>query len=138
MKRHFASIAVAAALAATAGAADAYTCYLVLDAKDVLVYRHVIPPVDLSARGAAAREALRAKGQLLMIIETDRCIPLGFDSGWASATGTPASAAARNVDAITEPGQGAVSRAPGIQPARPTAATPARPAAPAAPRPPGS
>jgi hypothetical protein len=79
------SIALAAAAFAAAGAADAYTCYFILDAKDVVVYRHITPPVDMSERGAAEREALRRKGELLLIMETDRCVPLGFGSGWATS-----------------------------------------------------
>jgi hypothetical protein len=121
----------ATALAAAAGAADAHTCYFLLDAKDVVVYRHVMPPVDLSERGAAEREALRRKGQLLLIMETDRCVPLGFGSGWLTSDEAPLSAAASNVGSIAAAGEGAVSRAPGIQTARPTRATPATPAAPA-------
>jgi hypothetical protein len=73
-------IAVAGtALALIAGSADAFTCYIIFDRADTVVYRDLNPPVDMSApgaRGAAAREQLRLRGQFLMFIETDRCAPL--------------------------------------------------------------
>jgi len=134
-----ASIALAgAALAVAASAADATTCYVILDAKETIVYRAPMPPVDMSDRGAAAREALRQEGNYLLFMETERCVPIGFGSGWANSSQAPFPDSASNTRSITAPDEGAVTRAPGIQPAQPTAATPAtapaRPAAPAAPR----
>lgn len=127
-----------AVLALAAGAANASTCYVILDAKETIVYRAPMPPVDMSDRGAAARDALRKKGNFLMFMESERCVPIGFGSGWADSSQTPLADYASNARSITAPDEGAVARAPGIQPARSTAATPAaapsRPAAPAAPR----
>ena len=70
-----------AALAMAAGAADAYICYVVLDAKDAVAYRDTRPPVDMSDQGAAARNALRRTGQYLMIVEVDQCFPVGSPAG---------------------------------------------------------
>jgi hypothetical protein len=125
------SIALAGVLlAVAAGAADAYTCYVVLDAKETVIYRDTRPPVDLSDRGAAERDALRKKGNYLLAMETERCVPLGFGSGWTTSSEAPAPDYLSNVRSITASGEGAVARAPGIQPAQGTAATPARSAAP--------
>jgi hypothetical protein len=63
-------------LALLAGPSEAFTCYIILDRTDTVVYRDLYPPVDMSApgpRGEAAREQLRLRGQFLMFIETDRC-----------------------------------------------------------------
>ena len=68
-----------------AGAADAFTCYLVLDAKDNVVYRDAMSPVDLSERGAAERAALRQRGEYLLIIDTERCVPLAYQVGSAGS-----------------------------------------------------
>ena len=88
MHRRFFSVAFAGvALVLVARAADAHTCYVVLDAKDNVVYRNTSSPVDLSERGAASRDALRGKGELLMIIDVEQCSPLsppGARSGAAS------------------------------------------------------
>jgi hypothetical protein len=66
-----------AVLALAAGAADAYLCFVVLDAKDAVVYRDTRPPVDMSDQGTAARNALRQRGQFLMIVTVDQCDPIG-------------------------------------------------------------
>ncbi len=116
-----------AALTVAAGVATASTCYIVLDAKETVVYRASTPPVDMSDRGAAARDALRQKGNYLLFMETERCVPFGFDSGEVVSRQS-------NTGTITAVDDGAVARAPRIQPARATSGTPgaARPAAPAA------
>ena len=117
---------VGVTLAVAAGVAAASTCYVILDATDTVVYRASIPPVDMSDRGAAAREALRQKGNYLLFMETDRCVPIGYESGEIVSRQS-------NSGAITAVDQGAVARAPRIQSARPTAGTPGgvRPASPA-------
>ena len=116
-----------AALAVAAGVAAASTCYVIFDAKDTIVYRASTPPVDMSDRGTAARDALRQRGNYLLFMETERCVPIGFDSGDVISRQS-------NTGSISAVDEGAVARAPGIQPARPTAGTPAaaRPAAPPA------
>jgi hypothetical protein len=125
---------VGAALAVAASAADASICYIILDAKETIVYRAAIPPVDMSDRGAAARDALRQKGNYLLFMETEQCVPIGFGSGWANSSQAPFPDYASNTRSITAPDEGAVARAPAIRSAKPTAATPADAAAPAAPR----
>jgi hypothetical protein len=116
-----------AALAMAAGAAAASTCYVILDAKETIVYRASVPPVDMSDRGAAARDALRQRGNYLLFMEAERCVPIGLDNGETISRQS-------NTGSITAVDEGAVARAPGIQPARATSGTPgaARPAAPAA------
>ena len=108
---------VGAVLAVAAGVAAASTCYVILDAKETIVYRASTPPVDMSDRGTAARDALRQRGNYLLFMETERCVPIGFDSGEAISRQS-------NAGSITAVDEGAVARAPGIQPARPTAGTP--------------
>ena len=63
----------------------AATCYFVYDRNDNMIYRDTQPPVDMSARGAAARDAMRQRGEYLLFTETDRCAPLAFLTG----PGTP-------------------------------------------------
>src|SRR5206468_8540403 len=65
-----------------------FTCFLILDAKDNVVYRDGTTPVDLSEQGAAERAALRKRGEYLLIMETDRCAPLAYTVGSASRTAT--------------------------------------------------
>jgi hypothetical protein len=106
-----------AALAVAAGVASASTCYVILDAKEAIVYRASIPPVDMSDRGTAAREALRQKGNYLLFMETERCVPIGLE--------TPDIVSRQsNSGSITAVDEGAVARAPRIQSAKPTAGTP--------------
>lgn len=63
----------------------AATCYFVYDRNDNLIYRDTQPPVDLSDRGGASRDAMRQRGEYLLFNETDRCAPLAFLTG----PGTP-------------------------------------------------
>jgi hypothetical protein len=123
-------VLVGAAFAVAAGTANATLCYVVLDAQQAIVYRDPLPPVDMSDRGAAERDALRSKGYFLMFLDVGRCVSRGFGSGWVTAGDTPLAASMSNTRAITSTEQGAVARAPRIEPARATAATPAAPAAP--------
>lgn len=117
-----------AVLALAAGPAAASTCYVVLDARDTAVYRNTMSPVDLSEQGKAARDALRQRGNYLLIIETDRCVPIG------SAVGQAGSSAATLADYV--------SGVPSVITTNAAAAAAARPAtggaastAPAAPAP---
>jgi hypothetical protein len=70
-----------ALLALPAPPARAYWCYLLLDAKNAVIYRDTLPPVDMSRRGKAAREALRDRGDLLLIMQTNDCAPEGSALG---------------------------------------------------------
>ncbi|MGH8801424.1 MAG: hypothetical protein ACREX6_03905 [Casimicrobiaceae bacterium] len=62
-----------AALLAGAVPALAMNCYAVVDRNDRVVYQSVTSPVDLSSAGAAARDAMRAKGEQLVAMETRSC-----------------------------------------------------------------
>jgi len=73
MRRLSILAAAFAAAAALPGAANAITCYTVLDGSDNAIYQDTQAPVDLSERGAAERDAMRARREFLMISETDRC-----------------------------------------------------------------
>jgi hypothetical protein len=69
-----------AALALFAVGAHAITCNLVVDRTGMVVYQDVKPPVDMSDRGAAARERMRQRGEQLMIIDTEQCPSLVFST----------------------------------------------------------
>lgn len=62
-----------AAAASVAPTVQAVTCDIVLDRNHTVIYQDTTPPVDMSERGAAAREKMRQRGELLMIIESDQC-----------------------------------------------------------------
>ncbi len=80
------AIAVALGFALPAAAAP---CYLILDSKDVVLYRDIVPPFDLSVPQSPERAALRQRGQMLLIAEFDNCRPVGYIS--ATTGGTTAS-----------------------------------------------
>ena len=84
MRSRWYAILAAAALGAAQAPAQA-TCYFVLDRNDNTIYRGTQPPVDMSERGAAERDAMRARGDYLMFVETEPCAPLQFVIG----PGTP-------------------------------------------------
>jgi hypothetical protein len=98
-----ACLAAAALLAAPV--AQAVTCYVVMDRNDNVVYRDVVPPVDLSDAGRAAREAMRQRGEFFLFHEADVCprvefvtgnagsVTLSLDQTLAPTTAAPATAA---------------------------------------------
>ena len=69
-----------AALALFALGAHAITCDIVVDSTGMVVYQDVKPPVDLSPRGAAARDRMHQRGEQLMIIDVDQCPSLVFST----------------------------------------------------------
>ncbi|HEY2865023.1 MAG TPA: hypothetical protein VGK37_15485 [Casimicrobiaceae bacterium] len=75
-----------AAVALFSPAAAAFTCYMLYDRNDNLVYRDTISPVDMSDQGAAARESMRARGDYLVVADADRCPPVTFVFGAAGST----------------------------------------------------
>lgn len=87
------SMAAAVGLAAAAGSACAANCYTVLDRSDNVIYRGTISPVDLSDAGKAERDAMRRRGEHLIIADTDRCPGVEFFTGSAGS-------ATLNVDQI--------------------------------------
>ncbi len=85
MRRSVFLLTIAAALALSAGTADAVTCYMLFDRFDNVVYRNTVSPIDLSDQGAAARAALRQRGEYLMVMDSDRCPPVTFVFGAAGS-----------------------------------------------------
>ena len=86
--RPTATLAAAVLVASIAsGEASALTCYVVFDRSDNVVYRDVIPPVDLSDAGRADRDAMRRRGEFLLFLESDQCPRLEFFTGGAGAVG---------------------------------------------------
>jgi len=73
----FTAILSIAAWGAAVTPALAGTCYEVIDRTDALIFRDSRPPVDMSQAGAASREAMRQRGEQLIIFEIDKCAPLG-------------------------------------------------------------
>ena len=75
---------LAFALAAAAAVpAHAVTCYTLLDRNNNLLYRSPEPPVDMSDRGVAQREALRRHNEYLMIADVDACQSVAAAAGTA-------------------------------------------------------
>jgi len=67
-----AGAALVAAMPVLAGA-----CYEVIDPNGVVIVRDTSSPVDLSRAGAPAREAMRGRGELLVIFEAETCVRIG-------------------------------------------------------------
>ena len=81
------AVGVAGAALLCAGASvSAMNCYTVLDRNDNVVYRGTIPPVDLSERGAAEREAMRQRGQHMIAMDADRCPGVEYFTGSAGSS----------------------------------------------------
>lgn len=81
------SLAVSgAALALMSSSASAFTCYMLYDRNDNLVYRDTLSPVDMSEQGTAAREAMRQRGDYLVVADADRCPQVTFVFGSAGST----------------------------------------------------
>ena len=119
LKATFAAAALAAL--ATAGDADALTCYVVFDRGENVLYRDVYPPVDLSTDGRAEREAMRRRGEFLLFMESDQCPRLEFFTGAAGTVGlrldetlapspAPAGSAAPALEVTREPAKPAAPR----------------------------
>jgi hypothetical protein len=60
--------------------AHALLCDIVIDRTGAVIYQDVAPPVDMSQRGAAARDRMRERGEQLLIIETEQCPRLVFST----------------------------------------------------------
>jgi hypothetical protein len=128
MRHYLLSAAIVAAFGCSA-TAHALTCHIVLDRSDTLLYRDVVPPVDLSERGRAARTAMRQRGEFLLVMESDQC------ARFVAGTGAPGSSGA-TVDEIVaglRSYPGAASAGGVMSSARPSAGpAAAAPSAPAA------
>lgn len=87
MKPLFLRTTLAAALGLVcAGGAQATTCYIVFDRNENVIYRDIFPPVDMSTRGTADREAMRRRGEYLMFVDAERCPQVEFVTGIAGET----------------------------------------------------
>lgn len=62
-----------ASLLFAAAPALALNCYMVVDRTNNIVYQNLQSPVDLSDRGAPARDAMRAHGDQLIAMDTADC-----------------------------------------------------------------
>ncbi|MHB8495866.1 MAG: hypothetical protein ACYC9Z_08055 [Casimicrobiaceae bacterium] len=71
--RHAWMRAAAASLLFAAVPAWALNCYMVVDRANNVVYQNLQSPVDLSDRGAPARDAMRARGDQLIAMDADDC-----------------------------------------------------------------
>lgn len=70
-----------ASLVVPAGSVQAFTCYVIYDRNDNVSYQGTSPPVDMSDQGAPQREAMRRRGEHLIVMEADRCLPIVFFTG---------------------------------------------------------
>lgn len=111
---------VAAALLVPA--AHAVTCFIVMDRNENVVYRDVLPPVDLSDAGKPAREAMRQRGEFFLFHEAESCPRLEFFTGAAGSV-------AISLDQTLAP-----TTVPAKEPAASPGPRPAAAAKPAAPR----
>lgn len=130
MRHAWLSVVIAAAFSCSA-TVYALTCHIVLDRTDTLVYRDVVPPVDLSERGLAARAAMRQRGEFLMMMESEQCTRFVAPTGVAGAGGATVDEIVTGLRSYPSAagGGGVMSSASPITTARPaTAAAPAAPA----------
>jgi hypothetical protein len=131
MRHPMLSVAIVAAFSCSA-TAYALTCHIVLDRADTVIYRDIVPPVDLSERGRAARTAMRQRGEFLLMIEADQCSRFVATTGAAGAGGATVDEIVAGLRSYQVAGSGAgVMSSGGVSSARPSAA-PAAPGAPPA------
>lgn len=132
MRQSLLSAALLAAFACSA--VQATTCHIVLDRSDTVIYRDVVPPVDLSERGSTARAAMRQRGEFLLMMESDQCASFVAQTGAAGAGGASVDDIVAGLRAYPGLASGGV-----MSSARPTAAAPAAAATPSGPAgPPGA
>ena len=131
MRHPLLSVAIVAAFSCSA-TAYALTCHIVLDRADTVIYRDIVPPVDLSERGRAARTAMRQRGEFLLMIEADQCSRFVATTGAAGAGGATVDEIVAGLRSYQVAGSGAGVMSSGVtSSARPSAA-PAAPGAPPA------
>jgi hypothetical protein len=80
---------VVATIASATAPAVAAECYLIVDRTNQVIYQGLSSPVDLSDAGTAARDALRARGEQLIAMDTSQCPPI--DRARITGNGKPAS-----------------------------------------------
>ena len=132
MRHPLLSVAIVAAFSCSA-TAYALTCHIVLDRADTVVYRDIVPPVDLSERGRAARTAMRQRGEFLLMIEADQCSRFVATTGAAGAGGASVEEIVAGLRSYQVAGSGGGVMSSGAAPSVRPGAGPAAPGAPAAP-----
>lgn len=141
MRHPLLSAAIVATLSWSA-TAYALTCHIVLDRSDTVVYRDIVPPVDLSERGRADRAALRQRGEFLLMMESDQCTRFVAPTGAAGAGGASVDEIVAGLRSYpgSAGGGGVMSSGPGVMSSAraSTGSAPAVPSPPAAPSPPGA
>jgi hypothetical protein len=130
MRHPLLSVAIVAAFSCSA-TAYSLTCHIVLDRADTVVYRDIVPPVDLSDRGRAARTAMRQRGEFLLMIEADQCSRFVATTGAAGAGGATVDEIVAGLRSYQVAGSGGGVMSSGGSSARPSAG-PAAPGAPPA------
>ncbi len=75
--RLISALIAGAAMGAAAMPVFAITCYEVIDRNNVVILRGTSSPVDFSNAGAPAREAMRGRGELLVIFSSENCVLVG-------------------------------------------------------------
>jgi len=103
-------IAAAALLMASTPAA-AFNCYLIVDKGNEVTFQGAFAPVDLSDDGIAERNAMRARGEQLVVMDTDNCPAI--DRGRTTSARGPAT-----VEEIVAGMRSAVPYGSGVQPTR--------------------
>ena len=103
-------IAAAALLMASTPAA-AFNCYLIVDKGNEVTFQGPFAPVDLSDDGIAERNAMRARGEQLVVMDTDNCPAI--DRGRTTSARGPAT-----VEEIVAGMRSAVPYGSGVQPTR--------------------
>ena len=106
-------LAGAAVASLFALSAQALTCDIVLDRNNNVIYQDTTPPIDLSERGAAARDKMRQRGEQLMIIEAEQCPQLVFSPVTGAASVESIVAEMRPYNAING-GMGSSARSGGV------------------------
>lgn len=89
MHASLSSAIVAMTLVLAAAPAAAFNCYVIVDKSNDVTYQGTFSPVDLSDDGIPARNALRARGEQLIAMDTDNCPQI--DRARVTGSGGPAS-----------------------------------------------
>lgn len=141
MRHPLLSAAIVAAFSCSA-TAYALTCHIVLDRTDTVVYRDIVPPVDLSERGRVARAAIRQRGEFLLMMESDQCTRFVAPTGAAGAGGATVDEIVAGLRSYpgSAGGGGVMSSGAGVMSSAraSTGSAPAVPSPPAVPTPPGA
>jgi hypothetical protein len=106
--------------ALSAGPAQAITCFLVYDRNDNLIFQDTFPPIDLSDRGAAERDAMYGRGEHLIEMEADHCPTIQFLTGAGGTSALSVDQVVGGMQASAIPtGSGARTRATAARAAPP-------------------